>query len=196
MSILDEQVSPPAVVPTAARAGVLRPRPPDPVAVVSVVFIALVALLSALAPLLTDRSPTASKITEALAPMGGAHLLGTDGVGRDVFAQLLYGGRTSLIGAVIVVVVALVLGLPAGHPGRLLPGSVRRAGQLGEQPVHGPARDHRAAGRARAVRPQHRAGHGRVRRADRPGGLPADPGLGDRRARGALRRRRPRLRPG
>ena len=114
MSILAESGPPPAVVPTAARAGVLRRVLRNPVAVVSVVFIALVALLSALAPLLTDQSPTASKITEALAPMGGAHLLGTDGVGRDVFAQLLYGGRTSLIGAVIVVVVALVLGLPAG----------------------------------------------------------------------------------
>jgi peptide/nickel transport system permease protein len=103
-----------AAVPAAPRPGVLRRVVGNPVALVSVVFIAVVAVLSALAPLLTSQSPTASKITEALAPMGGVHPLGTDGIGRDVLAQLLYGGRTSLIGAVIVVLVALVLGLPAG----------------------------------------------------------------------------------
>ena len=125
--------------------------------------------------------PTASKITEALAPMGGAHPLGTDGVGRDVLAQLLYGARTSLIGAlIVVVVVARRWGCrPASWPATTAAGSTRLASWVRE-PVHGAAGDHRAAGRARAVRPQHRAGHGRVRRADRPRGLPADPGLGDR----------------
>jgi peptide/nickel transport system permease protein len=103
-----------AAVPAAPRAGALRRPLRNPVALVSIVFIGVVAVLSAFAPLLTSQSPTASKITEALAPVGGAHPLGTDGVGRDVLAQLLYGGRTSLVGAVIVVVVSLVLGLPAG----------------------------------------------------------------------------------
>ena len=66
------------------------------------------------APLLTSQDPIASKITDALAPMGGDHPLGTNGIGTDVWAQLLYGGRTSLIGSLIVVVVALLVGLPAG----------------------------------------------------------------------------------
>ena len=46
--------------------------------------------------------------------MGGDHLLGTDGVGRDVWAQLVFGARTSLVGALIVVAVSLAVGLPAG----------------------------------------------------------------------------------
>jgi peptide/nickel transport system permease protein len=107
--------------PTPADAAATRPRSGSvrrllrsPVAVASLAWLLLVAVISALAPVLTSASPTASKITEALAPMGGDHPLGTDGVGRDVFAQLLYGGRTSLTGALIVVIVALVLGLPAG----------------------------------------------------------------------------------
>ncbi|MER7555592.1 dipeptide/oligopeptide/nickel ABC transporter permease/ATP-binding protein [Nocardioides sp. NPDC126508] len=86
----------------------------DPLAVVSLGWLLIVVATAILAPLLTSQSPTGSSITNALAPMGGEHLLGTDGVGRDVFAQLVFGARTSLVGALIVVVVSLVVGLPAG----------------------------------------------------------------------------------
>ena len=96
------------------RRGVLRRLLTSPIAVVSLAWLFIVVLLSALAPLLTSASPTASQITNAMAPMSGASPLGTDGVGRDVWAELLYGGRTSLIGALIVVVVSLTLGLPSG----------------------------------------------------------------------------------
>ncbi|SDO70188.1 peptide/nickel transport system permease protein [Klenkia soli] len=105
-----------SVAPTAVppRAGVARRFLRKPVAVASVAWLLLVAVLAAAAPLLTSASPTASSITNALAPFGGDSPLGTDGLGRDVLAQLLYGARTSLVGALIVVAVALVLGLPAG----------------------------------------------------------------------------------
>jgi peptide/nickel transport system permease protein len=96
------------------RAGAFRRLLRSPVAVLCLAWVVLVAVLAALAPLLTSASPTASKITNALAPMGGENPLGTDGVGRDVLAQLLYGARTSLVGALVVVAVALLLGLPAG----------------------------------------------------------------------------------
>jgi peptide/nickel transport system permease protein len=101
-------------VATPPRRGAFRRLLRSPVAVVALVWVLLVAVLAVLAPLLTSASPTASQITNALAPMGGDNLLGTDGVGRDVLAQLLYGARTSIIGGVIVVVVSLALGLPAG----------------------------------------------------------------------------------
>jgi peptide/nickel transport system permease protein len=101
-------------VATPPRRGAFRRLLRSPVAVISLTWVLLVAVLAVLAPLLTSASPTASQITNALAPMGGENPLGTDGVGRDVLAQLLYGARTSIIGGVIVVVVALVLGLPAG----------------------------------------------------------------------------------
>jgi peptide/nickel transport system permease protein len=101
-------------VATPARAGAVRRLLRNPVAVGALVWLVAIAVLAVLAPLLTSQSPTASKITEALAPMGGTHPLGTDGVGRDVWAQLLYGARTSLVGSLIVVAVSLVLGLPAG----------------------------------------------------------------------------------
>ncbi|GAB3309268.1 dipeptide/oligopeptide/nickel ABC transporter permease/ATP-binding protein [Geodermatophilus aquaeductus] len=118
MSILSDAgpagPAPVDAVAAPARAGAVRRLLRNPVAVVALVWLVAVAVLALLAPLLTSQSPTASKITEALAPMGGDHPLGTDGVGRDVWAQLLYGARTSLIGSLIVVAVSLLLGLPAG----------------------------------------------------------------------------------
>ena len=123
MSVLDGSVAggpaigapvPGATPPARARAGVLRRLLGKPLAVVSLVFLAVVVVLAVLAPVLTSQSPTASHIADALAPMGGAHPLGTDGTGRDLLSELLYGARTSLVGALIVVAVSLVLGLPTG----------------------------------------------------------------------------------
>ena len=123
MSVLDGSVAggpaigapvPGATPPARARAGVLRRLVGKPLAVVSLVFVAVVVVLAVLAPVLTSQSPTASHIADALAPMGGAHPLGTDGTGRDLLSELLYGARTSLVGALIVVAVSLVLGLPTG----------------------------------------------------------------------------------
>ncbi len=106
----------PAPVPVAVpvRAGTVRRLLRSPLALVSLAWVAVVAVLAVAAPLLTSADPLASQVTNALAPWSSAHPLGTDGLGRDVLAQLLYGARTSLVGAVIVVVVAVVLGLPAG----------------------------------------------------------------------------------
>jgi len=101
-------------VATPPRRGAFRRLLRSPVALISLTWVLLVAVLAVLAPLLTSASPTASQITNALAPMGGDNLLGTDGVGRDVLAQLLYGARTSIIGGFIVVAVSLALRLPAG----------------------------------------------------------------------------------
>ncbi|MGY1625013.1 dipeptide/oligopeptide/nickel ABC transporter permease/ATP-binding protein [Geodermatophilus sp. SYSU D00965] len=104
----------PADAVARPRRGTARRLLRNPVAVVCVAWLVVVAVLAVLAPLLTSASPTASQITNALAPLGGDNPLGTDGVGRDVLAQLLYGARTSLVGALIVAVVSVGLGLPAG----------------------------------------------------------------------------------
>ncbi|WP_420122320.1 dipeptide/oligopeptide/nickel ABC transporter permease/ATP-binding protein [Nakamurella sp.] len=120
MTVSEGGLAPKLVEPTltavaqAPRPGFVRRLLRDPLAVLSFAWLTLVFLASILAPVLTGYDPLTSRIADALAPMGGDHLLGSDGVGRDVWAQLLYGGRTSLIGSLIVVVVALLLGLPAG----------------------------------------------------------------------------------
>ena len=105
--------TPPALL-AVKRKGLVRRLFRDPTAIVALTWLVVVAAVAVLAPLLTSQSPTDSNIIDALAPMGGDHLLGTDGVGRDVWAQLVFGARTSLVGALIVVAVSLAVGLPAG----------------------------------------------------------------------------------
>jgi peptide/nickel transport system permease protein len=58
-----------------------------------VAFFALVALA---APLLTPYDPNTSVVTGSLPP-SPAHVLGTTGLGQDMFAQIVYGARVSLL---------------------------------------------------------------------------------------------------
>jgi len=44
----------------------------------------------------------------------GLHLLGTDDVGRDLFARLIYGGRVSLLVGVCSAIISLLVGVPLG----------------------------------------------------------------------------------
>jgi peptide/nickel transport system permease protein len=104
------------------RAGLTRRLMRDPVAVVCLVVLGLIVLASALAPLLASHDPGTSSLQDTLAPPSGDHPLGADGVGRDVLARLLYGGRTSLLGALVAVAVAVALGVPTG----LIAGYYRR----------------------------------------------------------------------
>lgn len=45
---------------------------------------------------------------------GSNHLLGTDDVGRDVLARLLYGGRVSLFVGIMSTAISVVIGIPLG----------------------------------------------------------------------------------
>jgi peptide/nickel transport system permease protein len=80
----------------------------------------LIALLAAVAaPWLTGHDPLRADFVASLKPPGTpGHLLGTDQLGRDLLARVLYGARLALfIGGCTVLVTALaggVLGLVAG----------------------------------------------------------------------------------
>lgn len=85
------------------------------------IVIVLIWIFTAIfAPWLTDYDPTKTDIANAFLPPsfceGGteAHLLGTDEVGRDIFARLVYGSRISLIVAILAGVVSMVIGTTAG----------------------------------------------------------------------------------
>ncbi len=85
--------------------------------------IVLLLILSALAaPLLIDpRTANLQVLTERLQPSSWAHWFGTDELGRDIFARILFGARITLtiiiLVSVIVVPVGLGIGLPAGYFG-------------------------------------------------------------------------------
>jgi len=69
-----------------------------------------VVLMAVFAPLLTSYSPTEQDPADALLPPGGEHWLGTDVLGRDVWAQLLYGARIDLRTAFLAMLFPLVIG--------------------------------------------------------------------------------------
>jgi peptide/nickel transport system permease protein len=85
------------------------PRPP-----LSVAALLLIVGLCVLAPLIARHDPTAIDPANSFAPLSGDHWLGTDELGRDMFARLLYGGRLSLLVAAGSVAVAFVVGTAWG----------------------------------------------------------------------------------
>lgn len=102
-----------ATTPTA-RVSLTRAVLRNPLGIVAVIILGFVILLSIIGPFLTRHSPTAVDIQLILAPAGGEYLLGGDGAGRDILSRLIAGGRNTLIGALIAVSIALVLGTTAG----------------------------------------------------------------------------------
>lgn len=92
----------------------------SPASIVASVIL-VVAFLAALFPgLFTNSDPYAGTDVALLHP-SSEHWFGTDAVGRDLYARVVYGARQSLLGALIAVAVGLVVGTLLG----LLAGSLR-----------------------------------------------------------------------
>jgi peptide/nickel transport system permease protein len=77
---------------------------------VIVVFIALAVF----APYLGLYEPTATSWSAVRKAPSAAHWFGTDNLGRDIFARVIYGARASLLAGVISVSIALAVGVPIG----------------------------------------------------------------------------------
>jgi peptide/nickel transport system permease protein len=94
----------------------------------------LTILVAVFAPLLTSYDPFAQDLTQRLIPPvwttkgSWAHLLGTDGLGRDYLTRLIFGSRISLIvgfgAAAIAALVGGSLGLIGGYFGGRIDGLV------------------------------------------------------------------------
>jgi peptide/nickel transport system permease protein len=82
------------------------------------VLLAFVALAALLAPWIAG-DPIGFEPINRLKPPSEAFLLGTDSLGRDVFARLVYGARISLLVGLTVALIAVVsgalIGLIAGY---------------------------------------------------------------------------------
>ena len=90
--------------------------------VLGAVIVSIVSLAAVFAPALTPYDPSALNVDELLLPPSFQHPFGTDALGRDVLARMLYGGRVSLwVGFVAVGIssaIGIVLGLVAGFFGK------------------------------------------------------------------------------
>jgi peptide/nickel transport system permease protein len=113
----------PAGARRALRSPVARRLLANRAVVAGAVFLLVLVVLCLLAPLVARHDPADQHIVDRLQGPSTRYWLGTDGLGRDVFARLLYGGRVTLTAAVRGVGTAAVLGVPAGliagYAGRL-----------------------------------------------------------------------------
>lgn len=84
-------------------------------AVAGIIIVLVIALSCLLLPLVMDLDPYT---TDAVAGFNSApsaeHILGTDDVGRDLFARLLYGGRISLFVGIAATIISVIIGVPLG----------------------------------------------------------------------------------
>jgi peptide/nickel transport system permease protein len=77
----------------------------------------LIVLVAVFAPLLAPYPADAGSATNPVAALQAPslhHLFGTDQVGRDVFSRVLYGARVSPLVALLVLVIACLVGIPLG----------------------------------------------------------------------------------
>jgi len=95
------------------------------VGVVSLAVLTLLVGSALFAPLLTSQDPLLGQPLDRLKGLfSPGHLLGTDEMGRDMLARLLYGGRMSLVAGFLPTLVATVVGTLIGTWSGFVQGAV------------------------------------------------------------------------
>lgn len=83
-------------------------------------ILAIIILAAIFAPLITPYDPNAQDVLNRLTPPawlhGGSmsHVFGTDELGRDILARVIYGARTSVMIGAIVVAIGMITGTATG----------------------------------------------------------------------------------
>jgi peptide/nickel transport system permease protein len=86
----------------------------NPLALAGFVIIATILLLALFAPLIAPFDPDAIDVKAILLSPSSQHLMGTDGLGRDVFSRMLFGARISLLVGIVAVGIATAIGVILG----------------------------------------------------------------------------------
>lgn len=84
------------------------------IALVSIGIVASFFIISLLAPWLSPHDPTQMYPAVILKPPSREFPLGTDQLGRDFFARILYGARISMLASIVIVTITLIIGMPVG----------------------------------------------------------------------------------
>ena len=92
-----------------------------PLGLLGLAMIGLLVVAAVSAPWLSVHDPIVQDMSVRLAPPSAEHWLGTDHLGRDVWARIVWGARTTLrivaLVAVIVGPIGLLVGVTAGYLG-------------------------------------------------------------------------------
>jgi peptide/nickel transport system permease protein len=109
--------------PASTQMDFLRRMVTQPKAVIGLVIMAIFILMALFAPLIAPNRPD-KYVGLPNQPPSGAHWLGTTGQGQDVFTQLVWGSRISLLIGFSVGILSTILGLVIGMISGYLPGVV------------------------------------------------------------------------
>jgi peptide/nickel transport system permease protein len=83
-------------------------------ALVGMTVVAFFIALSILAPIVSPYDPLATNWAMVRKPPSMLHFFGTDEIGHDILARIIWGSRASLMAGIISVSLALAIGVPIG----------------------------------------------------------------------------------
>jgi peptide/nickel transport system permease protein len=99
-------------------------------AVAGLIVITTFILLAVFAPLISPYDPVATGWTLVRKPPSMLHWFGTDELGRDILARVIYGTRASMLAGLISIAIAMSIGVPlgllAGYRGGFVDGLISR----------------------------------------------------------------------
>ena len=83
-------------------------------AVIGILILLLFTFLALAAPFLTPYDPAQQSLQSAFEKPSASHPLGTDNLGRDILARIMFGGRYTLMIGILAVSLASAIGVPLG----------------------------------------------------------------------------------
>ena len=86
----------------------------NPLALAGAAVILFLCVVAVFAPFIAPHNPYSIHTSDILMPPSGAHLFGTDDLGRDVFSRMIYSARISLLVGFVAVGIATVIGIIIG----------------------------------------------------------------------------------
>lgn len=93
---------------------------------IGLLMVLLVLAAAILAPLLSGFDPNKINVVQRFASPSAQHWMGTDQLGRDFLARLLYGTRIAILVAVTVVLLAALIGTLLGIAAAYAPGRIEQ----------------------------------------------------------------------
>lgn len=85
-----------------------------PAVAVSAAVLVIIFAISVLAPIIAPYDPLETNLSATFEAPSGEHVFGTDQTGRDIFSRMLFGGRTTVLGAFGIVLFSMIVGIPMG----------------------------------------------------------------------------------
>lgn len=82
--------------------------------ITAIAILSLIIVTAVFAPLFTSYDPDAINLAEGMLKPSFSHFLGTDPIGHDIYTRLLYGGRTTIVSAIGVILISAGVGIPIG----------------------------------------------------------------------------------